>query len=288
MRRLLTFPLLAVCLATGSLSIAAADGPPTTLPGGWKLAWNDEFNGKSLNMKKWSYELGVVRNVGASQTYVKEAVKLKNGKLVITTTAKDTPCSTYKKDAKNWREKIEKQPYASGSITTQGKMSFKPGCRLEIRARIPKAKGSWPAIWLLNENGWGWPASGEIDIMEHITQEPDNCYSTFHWGKNGGTVDAMNTNKPVVEGMDSKWHVYSMEWDDKVISIRVDGVESARQVINAITYPDGRNPFRHPAYLIINTAVGGKGTWPEAPDASQYPCVFEVDYVRYYVKGGKK
>ncbi len=272
----------ALCFAP--LLHAAEARPPATLPGGWVYSWGDEFNGSKLDTQKWNYELGVVRNQGASQTYTKKAVKLRGGKLIITTQAKETRCSTFSKQPKNWREEIRTQPYSSGSITTKGKYEFRPGCRLEVRAKLPSAKGSWPAIWMIHHNGRSWPACGETDLLEHITQETNTCYSTFHWGDGGSNAHRSGGSKKHIDGLCGGWHVYSLEWTRELMVIRVDEQEIVRLNVADVTYADGSNPFLHPAHLILNTAVGGEGTWPEKPDATQYPCRFEIDYVRCYTR----
>lgn len=275
--------LLPLALASAT---AAVEKAPQTLPGGWRLEWHDEFNGHELNRKKWRPELGLVRNVGAHQTYTEDSLLVKDGKLTITAQAEETPVSSYQKGAKDWRRARPTMPYKSGSITTKGLKTFFHG-RLEVRAKLPANKGAWPAIWLINENpGWGWPQCGEIDIVEHASQHKDCCYATFHWGKNGGNEDAMKTQMPHVEGLTGNYHIYSMEWDAKRIILAVDGKETCSLDIDSITYPDGRNPFRKPAHLIINLATGGAQTMTEAPDPAAYPCTMEVDYVRYYVKKG--
>ncbi len=260
----------------------AANEAPSTLPGGWVYTWGDEFNGNKLDRSKWGYELGVIRNKGASQAYTKKAVQVKGGKLVITSRAKKTPCVTFKEGSEDWRAQIRTQPYSSGSVTTKDTMEFKPGSRLEVRARIPSVKGSWPAIWMIHHNGLGWPACGETDILEHISQHKDKCYSTFHWGANGTQQHRSKGEAPVVPGMTKGWHVYSLEWTEEEMVIRIDDTVTGRLRLDSVTYADGSNPFRQPAHLILNTAIGGPGTWPEEPDASQYPCTFEIDYVRYY------
>lgn len=268
-----------------ALPLAAADKPqaPKTLPGGWVLEWHDEFSGSKLNPKKWRPELGVIRNVGASQTYTEDCISQKKGMLVLKTEAKETPVSNYKEGSTNWREQRKTMPYKSGSITTQGIRSFYHG-RLEVRAKLPGNKGAWPAIWLVLENPWGWPQCGEIDIVEHASQQHDQCHATVHWGKNGGDQDAMATNHPKIDGLTGHFHLYWMEWDDKQIRLGVDKQTITTLDTDTVTYPDGRNPFRKGGYLIINTAVGGPKTMTESPDAAQYPCKMEVDYVRYYVK----
>ncbi len=262
----------------------ASAGVPKTLPGGWKLEWHDEFSGDKLDLKKWNYELGVIRNNGSSQTYTKEAVTLKNGKLVLTTRYGETPNARHdpKKDKGGWNLFMPSRPYSSGSVTTRKIKNFYPGSRLEIRARLPKATGAWPAIWLLGDNGMGWPMNGEIDIMEHLSQHPGLCYTTFHWGQNGARKATSKGFTNWLRYPYERFHVYAMEWQQDRIRVFVNDVEVADFDSKVATYPNGVNPFNTPAYLIINTAIGGPGTWPEQPKASDYPARFEIDYVRYY------
>ena len=263
---------------------AGGNAAPKTLPGGWVLAWHDEFNGNRLDASKWRPELGVVRNQGAAQTYTADSISVKDGMLTLTTEARETPVSNYKPGSSRWTEQRKTMPYKSGSITTKGHKNFFHG-RLEVRAKVPGNKGAWPAIWLINDNPWGWPQCGEIDIMEHASQQHNHCHATIHWGRNGGNQDAMVNKHPVVPTLTDDFHVYWMEWDKATIRLGVDKQEIISLETEKVTYPDGRNPFRKGGYLIINTAVGGPGTMTEAPDASQYPCQFQVDYVRYYTKG---
>ncbi len=278
--------LASACMLVSLPTEAKFAKAPKTLPGGWVYEWGDEFNGSRLDSKKWTYELGVIRNEGASQSYTKKAVSVKGGKLLITSKHEKTKNSNYQKGAKQWWRQIETQPYSSGSITTKGIKNFEGPGRLEVRAKLPNATGAWPAIWLLGANGWGWPKCGEVDMMEHLSQEPGKSYSTLHWGELGpGKKAAHKTH--MLKNPFRKFYTYILEWDDKTLTISIDKKKVLDFNIDDANYPDGRNPFRTPMYLILNTALGGKGTWPEPGNAKKYPCVFEIDYVRYYVKKGK-
>lgn len=279
MKTLLSAMVLAVLPLT-----AAPDKAPQELEGGWVYEWGDEFNGSKLNTKKWAYELGVVRNPGASQAYTKKSVTVKNGRLVITSRARETPNSNYREGSDRWFEKIKTQPFASGSVTTRNVKHFEAPGRLEFRARIPRGKGVWPAIWTMHVNNYGWPANGEIDILEHISQEPETCYSIFRWGRNGGNQEQKVIRKRRFQDYSKKFHTYVLEWDDEIMRILIDDEEVGRVKIADADYPNGDNPLRTPCYIIINTAIGGHGTWPEMADPKDYPVKFEIDYVRYYTK----
>lgn len=275
--------LSAMVLAALPLT-AAPDKAPRELEGGWVYEWGDEFNGNKLNTKKWAYELGVVRNPGASQAYTKKNVAVKNGKLIITSRAQETPNCNYREGSDRWFEKIKTQPFASGSVTTRNVKHFEAPGRLEFRARIPKGKGVWPAIWTMHVNNYGWPANGEIDILEHISQEPETCYCIFRWGLNGGNQEQKVIRTRRFQDYSKKFHTYVLEWDDKIMRILIDDEEVGRVNIADANYPNGDNPLRTPCYIIINTAIGGHGTWPEMANPKDYPVKFEIDYVRYYTK----
>lgn len=275
-------------LAVPALWAAPKSKAPQTLPGGWKYAWGDEFNGNKLNTKKWKCELGPVRNKGASHSYVPEAVTVKNGKLIITSAAKKTPNPAYEEGSPAWPKSMKEQPYMSGSVTTRDIKHFTAPGRLEFRAKVPKAKGVWPAIWTMHVNKYGWPANGEIDILEHISQEPNRVYSIFRWGRDGGNQEQKVIRTTTIENYSKSFHTYALQWDEEEMFIEIDGKEVGRIKMSEAQYPNGDNPLLTPCYLIINTAIGGPGTWPEQPDPKQYPVKFELDYVRYYTKGDGK
>lgn len=282
MKHILLTTLAAVaCLAPA----ADAESFPKTLPGGWKYAWGDEFDGNKLDLRKWAYELGVIRNRGASQTYTKDCVQVKGGKLILHSKAKETPVSNYKPGSSDWREQIKTQPFASGSVTTKGVTEFTIPGRLEFRAKVPKARGVWPAIWTMHVNNYSWPANGEIDILEHISQEPNNCYSIFRWGRDGGNKEQKVIKVTKIPNYSEDFHEYALQWDDEEMFIEIDGKVVGRIQMSQADYPNGDNPLRTPCYIIINTALGGQGTWPQKAVAEDFPVKYEIDYVRYYTKG---
>ena len=270
-------------LALLAAPLQAAD-VPQTLEGGWVYAWGDEFEGSKLNPKKWKHELGVIRNQDAVQTYTKDCVKVRGGKLLLISKARETRNSNYDPKKNHWTHQRKTMPYASGSVTTRDVKHFECPGRLEMRAKIPRAKGVWPALWTMHVNQYGWPANGEIDVLEHISQEPDRCYSIFRWGRNGSNQEHKVIRTTEIPDYHKEFHTYILEWDDEVMRILIDDKEAGRVQIADANYPDGNNPLRTPCYLIMNTAIDG---WAEAPDASQYPVQFEIDYVRYYTKGDK-
>lgn len=255
---------------------------PRTLEGGWILNWNDEFEGTKLDESKWAYELGVIRNPGSLQAYCKDCVKVKNGMLQLHSVARPTKAKTYNPNAEKWPANVKEQPYGSGSVTTRNVKHFTAPGRLEFRARIPKAKGVWPAIWTMHVNNYRWPANGEIDLLEHISQEPNTVYTVFRWGKDGTQQEYKPVNKTTqIPNLSEDFHIYVLEWDESRMVAYIDDKEVASTDIHAADYPDGTNPLLSPCFIIMNTAIGG---WAEGPNAKDYPVVFEIDYVRYYTK----
>ena len=145
--------LLTACLC---MSVKGEDSkPPRTLPGGWVYVWGDEFNGSRIDAKKWKPELGVIRNQGSQQTYTgrPKNMRLEDGCLVLETHFEKFANVNYKKSSADWIKNTKFMPYTSGSVTTIKTKNFMFG-RLEVRAKVPKTKGIWPAIWLYSPNSF--------------------------------------------------------------------------------------------------------------------------------------
>lgn len=283
-RNLLVALLFAGCVQQVRAADPAIEKAPAKLPGGWKLEWHDEFDGSKLDTSKWNYEEGVVRNRGSSQAYTKSCVRVRGGMLHLISQAKKTPNKVYDPKADKWPRNLKTQSFASGSITTRGVRTFSAPGRLEFRARIPKARGVWPAIWTMHVNKYAWPANGEIDILEHISQEPDKVYSIFRWGVKGGNREFKVVRTTSIPNYSADFHTYVLEWDEQYMRILIDEKEVGRVNISDADYPNGDNPLRTPCFIIMNTAIGGPGTWPESPAPAEYPVTFLIDYVRFYKK----
>jgi beta-glucanase (GH16 family) len=256
----------ALLAAIGMLLLAAN----SSQAGKWTLVWSDEFNYQGLpDTNKWDYEQGFVRN-HESQYYTTgrlENARVEHGHLVIEGRKEHfTPPN---------QAPVE---YTSASLTTQTKASWEYG-RIEVRAKLPRGRGTWPAIWMLGINitQAGWPACGEIDIMEFLGRETNNIHGTLHYAVNGqhqSDTSIMNTAKPY-----EKFHVYAIEWTPDRIDLFFDHTKYHTVFIDkAGTGFD--NPFRKPQYLIINLALGGD--WGGAIDDSALPQKYLIDYVRVY------
>jgi beta-glucanase (GH16 family) len=259
-------------VALGAHSASAQD---------WKLVWSDEFEGArnaAVDKAKWKLEVGGGGWGNNERQYYTK--KNKNayldgaGSLVIE--AKKT-----KRNQKLscWYGRCE---YTSARLVTKGKFDVTYG-RIEARMKIPQGQGIWPAYWMLGSNivEAGWPASGEIDIMENIGREPTTVHGTIHGpGYSGGNGIGAAYEHPEGAKFADDYHVYAIEWEPNVIRWYVDDALYATKT--PADLPNGaRWVYDHPFFLLLNVAVGGN--WPGYPDAtSQFPQQMLVDYVRVY------
>lgn len=243
---------------------------------GWKLVWSDEFDKPGLpDAKKWTYETGFVRNK-ESQYYTKarsENARVENGTLII----------EGRKEAYTAPDG-KKANYTAASLTTEGLFATTYG-RIEVRAKLPRGRGMWPAIWMLgtNINQIGWPKCGEIDIMEFVGHEPEKVHATVHWfGYGKGKHTSLGGNLPKQKPSDD-FHVYAVEW----LADRMDFYYDETQYFS---YPiekagkDEKNPFHKPHYLLMNLAIGGSWGGQKGIDDSIFPQQYPIDYVRIYKK----
>ena len=251
----------------------------------WKLVWKEEFNYTGLpNAKKWSYEVGHIRN-NEKQYYTnarKENAWVSNGVLAITGKKESFPNEFFKKGSGDWKTQDSTAQYTSASINTLGKVGWKYG-RIEIKAKLPHGRGIWPAIWMMGTNRLevGWPKCGEIDIMEFVGNQPKDIYGTMHFPDPNAEGNKSNGNKITSENLKNDFHLYAIEWNEKTIDIYFDNNKYLSFPVDSAGLGDD-NPFRKPFYLLLNLAMGAN--WPGPIDDSVLPQQFLVDYVRVYEK----
>jgi len=231
-----------------------------------KLVWSQEFNDSTIDTSVWNFETGFGHN-NEEQYYTPrdKNIFIENGFLVI--------------EAR--KEKYHSAKYTSARINTIDKKVFKYG-RIEVRAKLPKGKGTWPAIWMLGENREtaGYPACGEIDIMEFVGKDPENIHAAIHYPELDNKKMNSSTQKFPLPDSEDGFHVYAIDWNEKSISYFIDD-----ELFHCFTIADaereGReNIFQKPFYLIINLALGGK--WAGKINNSIFPARFYVDNIRYY------
>ncbi|MEM7384105.1 MAG: family 16 glycosylhydrolase [Verrucomicrobiota bacterium] len=253
----------------------------------WELVWSDEFeNDGAPDATRWSIDVWPARKVNdEDQTYTDRPknVRVENGRLIL----------------EAHKEAHAGAEYTSGRIHSMGKGDLLYG-KVEVRARLPRGQGTWPAIWMLPSDpfkyatsgsagdDWqgsadfdAWPNSGEIDIMEHVGYDLNTVHGTvhnkayywLHWNQRKGSIEG----KTVAD----EFHVYSLEWFPDQLTISMDGTPYFTYV------NDGKGwqswPYDHSFHLILNLAVGGMWGRGGGPiDDSIFPARLEIDYVRFY------
>lgn len=272
------------------------------------LVWHDEFDYIGApDSTRWQFEHGFVRNQEL-QWYQPQNARVIDGVLQIIARRERVANPNFKALSKNWKRNREEAEFTSSCVMSRDRFCFRYG-RLEVRARIPVACGAWPAIWTLG-NRWGWPACGEIDVMEfyrvppasmgihHTTASHERSLpillANACWqGSNGR--DAWNTSRTPLShftdrdpAWEQKFHVWRMDWTQEAICLYLDGELLNRipteQADNGGGEHHDVNPFRNDVngfghYILLNLAIGSSGG---TPDLTAFPLVYEVDYVRVY------
>ncbi len=231
-----------------------------------QLVWSDEFNGTDIDRSAWKFDSGPSNDNVQYYTDRPGNAQIADGKLQLSAL----------------RESYQGFEYTSALIKTERALSWKYG-RVEALIKLPGTSGFVPAFWLLPEDdmyGW-WPRSGEIDIMEHPTNEVTKIYGTVHtesYNLFSGPYPPQGSVTDVPDA-ESAFHLYAVEWTTERIDFYVDD-----QKFYSFSNDNGDSktwPFDRPFYVILNLAVGGG--WVGNPDeSSQFPAVMEVDYVRVY------
>ena len=328
MKRLLQTSLL--LLAAGA---ALADGGPDPKQdprraystNGWELVWGDEFDGAdpSSYLENWRHEVGFVRN-HEPQYYTSNRVencRVEDGALVITARKEKWPNPDYKDRALGgWKRQKEFADYTSADL--QSRRDFHYG-RIEFRAQMPRERGAWPALWFMGDciraKGdafLNWPACGEIDLVEIWCNDPTAVKACLHTASRGPTEGELapggryrpnelhkvtgggefRANKPGMEPWNG-FHTYTLDWYEDRLYMFYDGRLYADVDLARSDWPDGRNPFRKPMFILMNLALGGYGnkiveeeyvderTGKTVP-VSTFPMEMRIDWVRHYVRAG--
>lgn len=264
-------PLLAPLLLAGCEGPAPVISPTSSATPGNRLVWAEEFDGPAGSVPlatRWGFDVGT--DWGNAQLEYDTArptnVSLDgSGHLAITAR----------------RESYLGSAYTSGRINTRGRFETTGG-RIEARIQLPTGRGIWPAFWLLGSDigTVGWPACGEIDVMEYRGQEPAVVHGSLHGpGYSGGNARTRAYTLPSGR-FDTGFHVFAIEWTSSSITWLVDGTPYYAATPSSL--PSGtRWVFDRPFFILLNVAVGGNYVGP--PDAGTvFPQTMLVDYVRVY------
>jgi beta-glucanase (GH16 family) len=260
------------------------------LAGDWQLVWSDEFERDGLpDPAKWSYEEGFVRN-RELQYYTAgrpQNARVENGQLIIESRREQFPNPRYRADApeRRWQERREHADYTSASLTTRGRADWTYG-RIEVRAKLPSGRGTWPAIWMLGTNisEVGWPACGEIDIMEYVGHDPGVVHAYVHTRGYNHTRGNGRGTRIALPNAEKEFHVHALEWTPERLDFFVDD-RKFYTLENDGTGVDSW-PFDAPHYLILNLAIGGAWGGQQGIDDSIFPQRYSIDYVRVYQRPG--
>jgi beta-glucanase (GH16 family) len=230
--------------------------------------WQDDFNtGVSPDATKWTFETGGNGWGNNELQYYTSAVNssISGGNLVISA----------KKESLLGRE------YTSARMVTKGKGDWLYG-RFEIKAKLPKGRGTWPAIWMLSsDNAYGnWPASGEIDIMEHVGYDPNKIYCSIHTSAYNHTRGTQKTSQKVIGDATDAFHIYRIDWTPYAVRGYIDGLPYFEFLNNNAGFTVW--PFNKPFHLLLNVAVGGDWGGVQGVDNTIFPTTMEVDYVKVY------
>jgi beta-glucanase (GH16 family) len=253
-----------------TLLLVALPARPAT---NWKLIWSDEFNGAAHtppNAGKWTYDLGNGGwGNGELEIYTKKAENVSQdgkGRLIIRAV------------------KTGPGTYTSARMKTQGKFTVRYG-KIAARMKIPHGQGMWPAFWMLGADikSAGWPACGEIDVMENIGKEPWIVHGTIHGpGYSGSKGIGHPYALPDGVPLSDDFHVYAVEWSPDAITFLLD--DRPYFTVAPHDLPAGTHwVYNRPFFLLLNLAVGGH--WPGNPDSTtQFPQELLVDWLRVWQK----
>jgi beta-glucanase (GH16 family) len=236
---------------------------------GWTLVWSDEFNYNGLpDSSKWNYDKGGNGWGNNELEYYTakrpENARVENGNLII--------------EAR--KETWENKTYTSARLITKGKGDWKYG-RIEVRAKLPKGLGTWPAIWMLgSKTPLQWPDDGEIDIMEEVGFDPGVIHASIHCKKYNHILGTQKTAVISVPDYSDTFHVYAMEWNAEKITIFVDQKKYFEFSNEHSGYESW--PFGQPIHLLLNIAIGGNWGGQKGVNDSIFPQQMLVDYVRVY------
>lgn len=251
----------------------------------WSLVWSDEFNYTGEpDSTKWNYEVGFAPNQEL-EFYTKsrkENVRVEDGCLVLEARKEKWKNPNYHLGANANRRQQSREfaDYTSGRINTRGKASWTYG-KIEARAKLPQGRGVWPAFWTLGMKG-GWPACGEMDIMEYVGFDPNTIYANVHMAKYNHVKGNGKGSKISAEKPYDDFHVYAVEWTAEKLDFFFDG-QKYFTFENEYSGEDAW-PFDQPEYIILNLAIGGTWGGKEGVDDSIFPQKYLIDYVRVYQK----
>ena len=234
----------------------------------YKLIWEDQFNYEGQPKKDlWTLEVAGHGFGNDEKQYYTDRLDnayVKDGMLHIVALKED----------------YQNRHYTSAKLMTLGKKHVQYG-RMEVMVKLPQGKGTWPALWFLGTKikEEGWPACGEIDLMEHVGHNPEHIHFSLHSRTNHHLIGNQPTLALDVPGILDGFHEFAMDWTDEYFIFYIDKKEIVR--FNKRDYIGKAEwPFDQPFYFIMNLAIGG--TWGGPIDDSIFPVSMDIKYVKFY------
>lgn len=275
--------LLAACVSRSSPAAQVSDPRPGDwaggVPAGYALVWSDEFErGPLPDPSKWAYDTSRNRQGWWNEEAQYYSARTKNsriegGRLIIEAHKEDFGSD---KPADHGG-----QAYTSARLLTAGKASWTYGL-VEVSAKLPCGRGTWPAIWMLPDPpSVGWPAGGEIDIMEHVGHDPGTVHANIHTQAYNHVAGTNRGASVRVDDACEAFHRYQLLWTPEEIAVAVDDRPYFR-FDNDRRGDRATWPYDRPFHLILNIAVGGGWGGQKGIDDAAFPERMEVDYVRVY------
>ncbi|HTD94587.1 MAG TPA: glycoside hydrolase family 16 protein [Chitinophagaceae bacterium] len=235
----------------------------------WKLVWSDEFNYTGLpDSTKWTEETGG-DGWGNNELQYYTAGRKENARVgggVLTIEAR--------------HEKKEGMEFTSARLITKNKGDWQYG-KIEVKAKLPRGFGSWPAIWMLGSTTpMAWPDDGEIDIMEHVGFHQGFIHGSIHCQKYNHVINTQKTDTVEIKDCSESFHVYGLEWSRDTIRVSVDSKVFFTFANEHSGYAAW--PFDNKMFLLLNIAVGGNWGGQKGVAGNIWPLRMQIDYVRVY------
>ncbi len=266
-----------ISLTNGAETVTSNLAVPHTW-GEYQLVWADEFNGTELDLNNWNIEQMAGGGNKEKQYYTDRPTNLRveNGNLVL----------------QLQKEEYKNMPYTSARINTRDKQVFKYG-KIEARIMFPSGGGTWPAFWMMGNDyrSSGWPRCGEIDIVEHIGNQPRMVSFALHTPYKNGTAGNNWSSRSYFDDVENQYHTYGIEWIEEenygcdVIHFTYDGVTYATQQEDIYHIDENYYwPFNKDFFIIFNLAIGGTmgGNIDESIFDNNAEVLMKVDWVRVY------
>ncbi len=245
--------------------------------GEYALVWEENFDGNSLDENTWNIEVnGSGGGNKEAQYYTDrtENLRVEDGCLVI--------------EAR--KETYNNKEYTSARINSRDKVGFKYG-KIEASISFPAGGGTWPAFWMMGQDyrTSGWPSCGEIDIIEHVGNQPRMLSFAVHTPKKNGTYGNNWSSRSYFDGVENAFHTYGIEWIEEDLNgcdriiFTYDGIECAG-ILEPLDYIDQNAywPFNKEHFIILNMAIGGTMGGTINDDIFDNPVLMKVDWVRVY------